>query len=757
MIVVKKRYEVEEETPFRTGSYGQIFKANDLETGEPVALKTLLDENREDKRKVEKFRTEAMALRALKQHPNIVTIIEDFEFGGRPYIAMEWAKESLQDVLNRNKTERLTPKRAVEITQKILSALDYAHSNGITHLDIHPGNILFDFNKEPKLSDFGLARRVLWESKEGKRILENMQRMSTAGLSMDNLLRNGTGKKPTRDSRADQLEVSVRNFFNYAAPELQVPFENLSEGELKRADIYSLAKVLNRMIIGPRNFSQRLGATEAKWSGKKLEGIIERGMNLVPENRYGSAQEMSKVLSRLKSYDEREISLGQRIRENAKVVVPLGGVVLAGLIFGAIWVSTSAYQRSEAKENSRLYHTELLELKREVDNPERDLEKLHERSVDLGRRIKAEDRTDMDPILEAWESFHSISVVTPYNDYREGKLGMEEGDFMEVQNSRYDNILKLDKQDNKKEAYDSLVGLVKALESRPQYTSAIKKRTEVLKWKRDKFLPKWIDERISVIGKTPVSQYRAAKTRLDELSDFVESEDLSNQNYYLSKIGSLHQKGRQIESQGLGRFRDDFDEVKREIDENDSRSAQSKVISLLDKLGKANFVYDSAGVSKLRIGVQRYKTRSIDTVREVIGDAKRNLDMRFLRYDRLLRLKETTVSDVRNDRSNVYHGKRLLEQYIETERELKAILGGWDGKPLKGETELKAKVAQYHAQILERCSSGASNIFAYFLSERKRARDLAAKGDYDQSKVILNKIGIEIIASGKDGIGEYRK
>ena len=101
-----------------------------------------------------RFTREARAVAALN-HPNIVTIHEVDEFGGRPYFAMEHvAGESLRDVIKKGK---LGVDDAVQLTMGICEGLHEAHSAGIVHRDIKPGNIIVDKVGKPRIVDFGLA------------------------------------------------------------------------------------------------------------------------------------------------------------------------------------------------------------------------------------------------------------------------------------------------------------------------------------------------------------------------------------------------------------------------------------------------------------------------------------------------------------------------------------------------------------------------------------------------------------------------
>jgi serine/threonine-protein kinase len=154
------RYEILSE--IGRGAMGVVFRARDPQLDRIVAIKTvsLLDlEPGDEKEFRERFQQEARTAARLS-HPGIVAIYDvgiDPETNA-PYIVMEYvAGNSLTKLLNQE-NGKVPLNSALQIVQEVALALHYAHSEGVTHRDVKPANILLTPEGKAKLADFGIAR-----------------------------------------------------------------------------------------------------------------------------------------------------------------------------------------------------------------------------------------------------------------------------------------------------------------------------------------------------------------------------------------------------------------------------------------------------------------------------------------------------------------------------------------------------------------------------------------------------------------------
>ena len=157
-------YQIQEQ--IGRGGMAVVYRALDLRLGRVVALKVLAPQLGEDEAFRQRFIRESRALAGV-DHPHIIPVFEAGEAGGVLFIAMRYVEHG--DVRWLLDTEgRLSPSRVCEITVQVASALDAAHTHGLVHRDVKPGNMLLSVTSNDTdhvyLSDFGLSKHSLTPS-----------------------------------------------------------------------------------------------------------------------------------------------------------------------------------------------------------------------------------------------------------------------------------------------------------------------------------------------------------------------------------------------------------------------------------------------------------------------------------------------------------------------------------------------------------------------------------------------------------------
>lgn len=147
-----------------TGGMGQVWEGLDTRLGRQVAIKVLKAEFSEDSEFVERFRAEARTV-AMLNHPGIASVYDygetelDAGEGRTAYLVMELVNgEPLNSVIKR--TGRLSLRHALDMLEQTGRALQVAHTAGLVHRDVKPGNILITPTGQVKLTDFGIAKAV---------------------------------------------------------------------------------------------------------------------------------------------------------------------------------------------------------------------------------------------------------------------------------------------------------------------------------------------------------------------------------------------------------------------------------------------------------------------------------------------------------------------------------------------------------------------------------------------------------------------
>src|SRR5262249_7463975 len=139
------------------GGMGVVYQARHLALNRVVALKMIRDSSLGGETERARFKREAEAIARL-QHGHIVQVYEVGEHGGLPYFSLECCPGgSLETKLQGTP---LPPREAAALVEKLALAMRAAHSKGIIHRDLKPANVLLAEDDTPKITDFGLAKKL---------------------------------------------------------------------------------------------------------------------------------------------------------------------------------------------------------------------------------------------------------------------------------------------------------------------------------------------------------------------------------------------------------------------------------------------------------------------------------------------------------------------------------------------------------------------------------------------------------------------
>src|SRR2546430_4340613 len=196
------------------GGMGEVYRADDLTLGQPVALKFLPEEATRDESLLERFRNEVRIARRVS-HPNVCRVYDVGEIDGHTFFTMEYVDgEDLASLLRR--IGRLPQDKALDIARQLCAGLSAAHVKGVLHRDMKPANIMLDGRGQVVVTDFGLA-----------------------GV-------------------ADQIQGAE---VSSGTPAYMAPEQLAGKEVTTRSDIYALGLVLYEVFTGKRVFGEKTSGT----------------------------------------------------------------------------------------------------------------------------------------------------------------------------------------------------------------------------------------------------------------------------------------------------------------------------------------------------------------------------------------------------------------------------------------------------------------------------------------------------------------
>jgi WD40 repeat protein len=317
------------------GGMGVVYLARHLALDRTVALKMILHGDHAGTANLERFLAEAQAVARL-QHANIVQIFESGQYAGLPYFTLEYiAGGSLADKVRQ---QPLAPREAAQLALELARGIGYAHERGIIHRDLKPENVLLAPDGTPKITDFGLAKRV-----------ESGGNLTSAGAIL------GTP--------------------SYMSPE-QASGNRAAVGPA--SDVYSLGAILYRLLTGRPPFQAAtpldtllLVISTEPVPPSQLQPTVPRDLETIalkclqkePGRRYASALALAEDLTRFlagEPVQARPVSAVERavkwVRRRPAVAALAASLVLMLLAGTAVstWFAFQAADRADDADRSAL-------------------------------------------------------------------------------------------------------------------------------------------------------------------------------------------------------------------------------------------------------------------------------------------------------------------------------------------------------------------------------------------------------------------
>ena len=266
-------YELLEE--IARGGMGVVYRARQSSLGRIVALKMILAGPFASKQIIQRFRGEVAAA-ALLQHPNIVAIHDVGLHDGQHYFSMDYVEGQNLSQLVGNRP--LPPAKAARYIKLIAEAIHYAHQQGILHRDLKPSNVLVDASDQPRITDFGLAKRL-----EGDSSITGTGQMLGSPNFMPPEQASSQRGKVGRPSDVYGLGAILYHLLTARPPFQAESFESV------------INQVLNTEPVSPRLLNSSVPSD--------LETICVKCLQKEPLSRYQSARELADELGRFRRHE----------------------------------------------------------------------------------------------------------------------------------------------------------------------------------------------------------------------------------------------------------------------------------------------------------------------------------------------------------------------------------------------------------------------------------------------------------------------
>jgi serine/threonine protein kinase/tetratricopeptide (TPR) repeat protein len=262
-----------------SGGMGEVYRAEDIRLGRPVALKFLPPALKSDPESRARLLNEARAASLLRS-PNIAVTFDIGEFGGSDFIAMEYVEGEL--LSSRVARGALPVREVVEVGMQVADALDEAHARGIVHRDIKSANLMRTERGLIKVLDFGLAK-FLRTVRDTEATVLTQPQVTMAGMVLGTVSYMAPEQALGRevDHRADLFSLGVV-LFELATG--RTPFVGGSPTEI-------IDRILHEIPPPPSRYSAAIPPA--------LDAVVLRALEKSPTFRYQAAREIQADLQQI--------------------------------------------------------------------------------------------------------------------------------------------------------------------------------------------------------------------------------------------------------------------------------------------------------------------------------------------------------------------------------------------------------------------------------------------------------------------------
>jgi serine/threonine-protein kinase len=309
---------------------GVVYRARQLNLDRLVALKMIHGLNAPPDT-LSRFRAEAQAVARLR-HPNIVQIYDIGEYNGLPFFTLEYVDGG--SLASRLRRAGLTPRQAAQLTETLAQAVHHAHQQGIIHRDLKPGNVLLTKDNVPKITDFGLAKRL--------------EEFAGAGSGSASSLTRSGEVLGTPSFMAPEQAAGIKRQIGPATDVYALGamlYQLLTGRPPFDADtpMQTMLQVLHEEPVPPRQLQPKVP--------RDLQTICLKCLYKTPERRYTDAAALAEDLHAFlngEPIQARPVGGGERVSRwlQRRPLVAVGGglalVVLVGLSVGAFFYSAAA-------------------------------------------------------------------------------------------------------------------------------------------------------------------------------------------------------------------------------------------------------------------------------------------------------------------------------------------------------------------------------------------------------------------------------